>query len=233
MSFNILKQLASTSERFLPEAKTAKRYLANRHITEELIYEFEIGYCPTSNDFAMLGGRITFPIYDAYYRELIAVGGRAIHKDIYPKYWLTPGDWKNQSLYNLHRAKRRAFDLDFLIVVEGFLDVIRLFQYKIVNVVGLSGGKLSFTQACLIARYCNRIVFVLDGDEPGQRMQSEAHVNALRANLQLFDVYLPNKLDPDEYLLKYGAEAFVELVRKALEQKSQIDLLRNRAANLL
>jgi DNA primase len=234
MRETLLQQYSLEFERNLQLGGLARQYLKSRNIGDELVMEFEIGYCVTCADFANLDNRITFPIYNAYGNSVVSIGGRSLTKDQSPKYWLVPYD-KRKNLYNLHRAKKRIWEHNFALVFEGFLDVIRAHQFGVQNSVATIGTAFSFYHACLLARYTDRVVFVFDGDAAGERAYEQAHDAARRANLRYYDVLLKREWgDPDDFFSAQGIGPFVQLVKESLGGKSTVlGKLRERSQNLL
>lgn len=148
-------------------------YLFNeRNLDATTIEHFGLGFCPKGT----MAGRIAIPIHDKK-GKLVAYVGRRI-KDNQdgpdrPKYRFPKGFRKQLLLYNLHRAKDKAKQLQELIIVEGFFDVFHLYQAGYENVVALMGSAMSLEQEGLIRAYCSKVTFFFDGDEAGQNCTEE------------------------------------------------------------
>lgn len=174
-------------------------------------------------------GRIMFPIIDVQ-GKVVAFGGR-IMGDGQPKYLNSPETPifnKSNTLYNLNLAKNVLNEEKTLIVVEGYMDVISLYQAGIKNVVATLGTALTSQHGRLLKRYADDIIIAYDSDNAGQKA-TERSVDILeKANLNVRVLQLTDGLDPDEYLKKYGVETLRKKLRKSLSYVDyQIHLLRN------
>lgn len=142
-----------------------------------------------------------FPIIDVQGR-VIAFGGRIIGEG-QPKYLNSPETLifsKSNTLYNLNLAKNVLNEEKTLIVVEGYMDVIALYQSGIKNVVATLGTALTSQHARLIKRYADQVIIAYDSDEAGQKA-TERSVEILEsAKLDVRVLLLNDGLDPDEFL---------------------------------
>jgi len=149
-------------------------YFAQRGITEDAIEEFGLGYF--TGEKGIMLGRIVIPIHNAH-GELVAYAGRTPgepDKDT-PKYKLPPGFRKGQELFNIHRADK-ASAKEPLIIVEGFFDVIKLYQLGHTKAVALMGSTMSAAQEKLIFESTtpqSQILVMLDEDEAGRAARDE------------------------------------------------------------
>ncbi len=160
--------------------------------------------------------RIIFPIYDESNR-VIAFGGRVLD-DSNPKYLNSTENYyfkKREVFYGLNLAKNGIFKNGLVILVEGYFDVIMAHQMGIDNVVGLLGTGLTEKHIQKIKRYTDKVVLVFDGDEAGQRAVIRSLSLALKANIEVFVVELPNELDPCEFLVRNGSDSFLKYVNSA------------------
>jgi DNA primase len=151
----------------LQNLTTDHPYLSERGLTPETIAEFGLGYCAKGS----MAGRIVIPIHNAK-AELLAYVGRwpGEPEGDCPKYKLPAGFKKSAELFNLHRAIREPANQP-LILVEGFFDVIKLWQHGCRKVVALMGSILSPAQEQLIIQHTNasRMVLLLfDEDDAGR-----------------------------------------------------------------
>jgi len=164
--------------------------------------------------FDIFRNRIIFPIFK-YNGEIVGFGGRVLDDSI-PKYLNSPETKifsKRLNLYGLYQAKEQIRKLNEAILVEGYMDCIKLHQAGINNVVAALGTALTTEQAGLLRRYTENVLVLYDGDEAGQREALRAvHVLA-KENLNVSVVVLPEKKDPDEYLQKYGKEEFWQYIK--------------------
>jgi len=163
--------------------------------------------------------RIMFPIRDIRGRA-VAFGGRVL-TDEKPKYLNSPETaifHKSQELYGLYEARRTVRDLDRVLVVEGYMDVVMLAQHGINNATGTLGTSLTTNHLQRLYRYTPSVVFCFDGDEAGRKAAARALELALPAmqdGRQASFLFLPEGEDPDSLVQRIGADAFRELVMKA------------------
>lgn len=116
---------------------------------------------------SLLSGRLIFPIFDTYGR-IIALSGRVIHDNQKPKYFNTVFQ-KGKNLYGLNFACKEILQKNFVIVVEGYMDVIASHRVQIENIVAVMGTAFRTEHAILLARYANQGFLLLDDDEAGRR----------------------------------------------------------------
>jgi len=157
--------------------------------------------------------RIMFPVIDLQ-GSVIAFGGRTMEKDHGGRKYLNTSDTliykKTHNLYGMNWAKNTSGDT--IVVTEGFMDVIAMWQAGIDNAVASQGTAFTAEQARLVARYAKRVVLAQDGDEAGQ--------NAIRRSIPVIKatgvdvrvLAIPESLDPDEYIKKYGVDRFRRLL---------------------
>ena len=217
--------------------KEAREYLKNRNIDEETIKEFQIGlslkhdvlskilikkFKPDEvlksglvgkNDYGyydLFYDRIMFPLYDLNGNP-VAYSGRIYNKKDNSKYFNTRETEifkKGELLYNYHRAKDIARKKNQIIIMEGFMDVIRSFTVGIKNVIAMMGTAVTPTQAHLIKRMAKDIILCFDGDEAGAKATMSCSNELLKIGVTPKIIRLEDNLDPDEYIQKYGKEAF-------------------------
>lgn len=152
--------------------------------------------------------RVIFPITDKKNRP-IAFGGRTIGDDL-PKY-LNSAETeffkKNQTLYNFYHARKAVFDKAYAVIVEGYVDVISLVQNGIENVLAGLGTALSEQHLRELFHLTDKIIICLDGDEAGIRAAKRASEIALpliNAKKNVAFAFLPNQLDPDDFIKEFG-----------------------------
>ena len=197
----------------------AKSYLHNRGIDDELIKHFKIGLSLSNMDKDLYINRIMFPLFNTN-GDTIGFSGRIYNTKSDSKYINTRETLifkKGENLYNYHLAKDEARKEKSLIVVEGFMDVIRLYSIGVKNVVALMGTSLTKEQTTLIKRTSTNIILMLDGDNPGKKAIVNVGQILEEENLRVNVVALPEELDPDEYILKYGKENFINLLNNPIE----------------
>ena len=227
------------------EGTHALKYLKSRGIASKTIRTFGLGYAPDSwnstMDYLMNQGfdkdllikiglvvekgdstydrfrnRIMFPIID-HRDRVVGFGGRVMD-DSLPKY-LNSSDSpifnKSSILFGLNLAKKQR-PLDHLIIVEGYLDVITLYEYGFHNAVASLGTALTHDQAKLLRRYTRNIYIAYDGDAAGQKATSRGLDILKDAGCSIKVIKLPKDMDPDDILRKHGVEYFNKLINNAV-----------------
>ncbi len=162
--------------------------------------------------------RLIFPIQDER-GEVIALAGRTLSESAdEPKYLNSPETAfykKAEVLYGLFQAKGFIRKADRVIVVEGYMDCLRLHQEGLGEVVAVSGTALSERQVQLLRRSARRMYLAFDADEAGQLAAERNITVALSGGFFVYVVNLDEGKDPDEYVQKVGIERFRELVEWA------------------
>ncbi|SES65489.1 DNA primase [Thalassotalea agarivorans] len=164
-------------------------------------------------------GRIMFPIHDRRGR-VIGFGGRVLG-DGTPKYLNSPETriyHKGQELYGLFEAKKTNKQLEQLIIVEGYMDVVALAQHGVTNAVASLGTSTTFEQLQLLFRTVKEVVCCYDGDRAGREAAWRAMENALpliRDGISLKFVFVPDGEDPDSLVRSKGKAAFEEIIAQA------------------
>ena len=157
--------------------------------------------------------RVMFPIADRRGRT-IAFGGRVMGKDDGPKYLNSPETplfHKGRELYGLWQARQANRELTRLIVVEGYMDVIALFQHGITQAVATLGTATTPDHAELLFRSAPDVYFCFDGDAAGRRAAVKAMESVLprmRDGRQAFFLFVPEGEDPDSLVRAEGADGF-------------------------
>ncbi len=157
--------------------------------------------------------RLMFPIFDQSDR-VIAFGARTLENEE-PKYLNskeTPVFIKRKTLYGFSQASAHIKSKDFSLVVEGYMDQIMLCQNGFFNTVATLGTALSVDHAMLLKRVSSNVCLVFDGDQAGQKAMIRSLEPLLMVGLNVKLVILPESLDPDEFLQKYGSIQFQKLV---------------------
>jgi DNA primase len=163
--------------------------------------------------------RIMFPIRDNRGR-CVAFGGRVL-TDEKPKYLNSPETavfHKGNELYGLYESRRHTRDLDRVLVVEGYMDVVMLAQHGIDNAVGTLGTALTANHLQRLFRYTPHVVFCFDGDAAGRRAAARSLDLVLPTMLdgrQASFLFLPEGEDPDSLVRRIGAQAFATEVERA------------------
>lgn len=185
-------------------------------------------------------GRVLFPIHDPQ-RRCVAFGGRVLPQHAAgqtAKYVNSPDTrlfTKSEQLYGLDLARDGAHKSRELVVVEGYTDVVMAHQVGLNNVVAVLGTALNQRHIGNMRRFADRIALVLDGDQAGRTKAAAALEQFVAEAMDLRVLNLPDDLDPFDFFVQFGAEAFESLLQDApdaLEHKIQtvtagIDLLRD------
>jgi DNA primase len=163
-------------------------------------------------------GRLMFPVFSESGR-VVAFGARKLFDDDYvqAKYVNSPETKiynKSKILYGLNFAKNAIKEKGFVILVEGYLDLISLVQNGISNVVASSGTSLTELHVKILSRYTDEIVIVYDADTAGQNASRRAIELILSQDMNATIIVLPAGEDPDTYMQNFGIEDFKKLVER-------------------
>lgn len=230
---------------YIPEHQAALQYFKSRALSRRTMNQFGLGYAPDSFHAlidAMLAkgytkeellsgglvarsdkngrfydkfrGRVMFPIIDVR-GNVIAFGGRVLD-DSLPKYLNSPETIvfsKSRNLFALNIARKSKFD--FILLAEGYMDVIALHQAGFQNAVASLGTSLTEEQARLISQTANTAVICYDSDEAGQKASQRAIDILKRAGLSVRVLRIPGAKDPDQFIKENGVDAFRRLLEKS------------------
>jgi len=206
---------ASLDFNSLPEYLAGKGYFK-----EDLIDSGVLAVSEKNNRmYDSLGGRLIFPIINAF-DEVIGFGGRVMEKTKFAKYKNTKETLlfdKSKTLYNVNLLKKlkREQPIQEVIIVEGYMDTISLYQAGFKNVVASMGTSLTKEQARLIKRYTDNVLISYDGDFAGQKADLRGLEILDEAGLHLRVVPMPDGLDPDD-VAKQGADAYQKCLDAAM-----------------
>lgn len=159
----------------------------------------------------MYYNRIMFPLWNLN-GQVVGFSGRIYDTNDSSKYINTKETdifKKGELLYNFHRAKDEARRVDTIIIMEGFMDVIRAYTVGIKNVVATMGTAVTKNQALLIKRMAKNVVLCFDGDSAGGKATMSCSEVLATIGVIPKVVRLEENLDPDEYIIKYGKDAFL------------------------
>ncbi len=164
--------------------------------------------------------RIIFPINNIS-GQSIGLGGRTIQEKNYlAKYINSPETLffkKGSNLYNLNLARKLSNKIDYVYLVEGYMDVVGLSKNGIENVVANLGTSLTDKQILILNQFFNDIIICFDGDESGYKAALRAAENSikeLQPEKQISFLFLPDKEDPDSFVNKNGKDYFVNFTEK-------------------
>ncbi|HDI7658077.1 TPA: DNA primase [Staphylococcus aureus] len=158
--------------------------------------------------------RIMFPLKNAQGR-IVGYSGRT-YTGQEPKYLNSPETpifQKKKLLYNLDKARKSIRKLDEIVLLEGFMDVIKSDTAGLKNVVATMGTQLSDEHITFIRKLTSNITLMFDGDFAGSEATLKTGQNLLQQGLNVFVIQLPSGMDPDEYIGKYGNDAFTAFVK--------------------
>ncbi|HHW4680553.1 MAG TPA: DNA primase, partial [Xylella taiwanensis] len=165
--------------------------------------------------------RVMFPIFDRRGR-VIAFGGRVLDNDKSPKYLNSPETalfHKGRELYGLWQVRQAHQNIERLIVVEGYMDVISLFQCGVTQAVATLGTATTVDHAELLFRNAPDVYFCFDGDNAGRKAgwrALESVLPRMKEGRQAFFLFLPDGEDPDTIIRKEGKDAFNERLKQAI-----------------
>ena len=158
--------------------------------------------------------RIMFPLEDLQGR-VVGFSGRIYNKSDNSKYINTKETdifKKGELLYNYYRAKDEARNKGYVIVMEGFMDVIRAYTVGIKNTIAMMGTAVTKSQALTIKKMAKEVYLCFDGDKAGAHATMSCIDELMKIGVMPKIIRLENNLDPDEFILKYGKEKFLEKI---------------------
>jgi len=166
-------------------------------------------------------GRLIFPINNIS-GQPIALGGRIIeNSDYLAKYINSPETTffkKGSNLYNLDLARKLSNKIDYVYLVEGYMDVVGLSKNEVNNAVANLGTSLTDKQILILNQFFDDIIICFDGDESGYKAALRAAENSikeLKPEKKISFLFLPDKEDPDSYVNKNGKNNFIEFTKQS------------------
>ncbi|NLM18618.1 MAG: DNA primase [Clostridiaceae bacterium] len=162
--------------------------------------------------------RVMIPIFPSHGRYIIGFGGRAVNDADEPKYINSPENIlyrKGEHLFAMNIVRRLRPLPETLIVVEGYMDVMALYQAGFHNAIASLGTALTENQARLIDRYAKRVILAYDSDQAGIKAALRAIEILEKFNIEIFVLGLGDAKDPDNYIKKYGKARFQALLNDA------------------
>ena len=163
--------------------------------------------------------RIIFPVNNLT-GDTIAFGGRIINSAKLAKYINSPETEfykKGKILFNLDKARTSKFKTDEVVIVEGYMDVISLYDKGVKNVISNSGTAITENQIQLLWKFFSKPIVCLDGDESGQQATlriAEKLISLISDKNKIFFSVLDNGVDPDDFVKNNGQKAFEEFLQK-------------------
>jgi DNA primase len=229
----------------LKKSKTARSYLDQRGIKDEMVEAFSLGYADREwkslYEYLKAGGfedslimqsgavftgekglydifrnRLIFPIFNIS-DDAIAFGGRALD-DSMPKYLNTPETIlfkKGETLYGLNIAKDEIRKKGYVMITEGYMDVIMCHQHNFINVVAPLGTALTAGHLHKLGRFTKKVLLVFDGDVAGIAAAKRSIALLYEHGFKSKVLLLPEGDDPDSFLRGNGSNAFQTRLSKA------------------
>jgi DNA primase len=244
----VIKIASIFYQKQLRKSSKAINYLKSRGLTGEIAKEFSIGYAPEGwqnlkipfkkyeDEVLVKAGlvvknekgkyydrfrdRIMFPIYSDK-GKIIGFGGRVINSEDTPKYYNSPETplfQKSYELYGLLASRKSIREKGYVLVVEGYMDVVGLSQGNIKNAVATLGTATSAFHIKKLMRYTQEIIFCFDADDAGRSAAWRAMNNAVASvtdNIQLKFLFLPDGHDPDSFVRENSSKDFELLANEA------------------
>jgi DNA primase len=167
--------------------------------------------------FDIFRNRILFPILSPMGKTL-GFGGRVLSKEDQPKYLNSPESplfHKSRTLYGLHETAKHILSDGYTLVVEGYMDLVSLYQAGVQNVVANLGTAFTPEHAKLLKKYSQNVVLLFDGDAAGQSATERALPILLREGLSAKALTLPNNMDPDDFVKAHGREELLKRIGEA------------------
>ncbi|MDE2605957.1 MAG: DNA primase [Burkholderiales bacterium] len=246
---DVLEKAGAAYRKHLKASPRAIAYLKGRGVSGEIARQFGLGYAPEGwrtlasvfpeyddpllaesglvivneedgKRYDRFRDRIMFPIRNVK-GECIGFGGRVLG-DGTPKYLNspeTPVFSKGRELYGLWEARNALREQGYVLVTEGYMDVIGLAQLGFPNAVATLGTACTTDHVQKLFRFTDNVVFSFDGDAAGRRAARKALDGALPYATDVRTVkflFLPPEHDPDSYIREYGQDAFARFVRQAV-----------------
>ena len=245
------------SQLYSPAGKECLAYVQKRGLSKSIVTQFGMGFAPNSwnalvdamrkkgyTDQELIAAdlvgqkngriydrfrnRLMFPIIDVR-GNVVGFGGRVLD-DSKPKY-LNSNETvifnKRKNLFGLNFAKKTK--QNYMILVEGNIDVITLHQYGFDNAIASLGTSLTEEHANLLSRYTEQVVLTYDSDEAGQRAAQRAIPMLEKVGIKVKVLNMQGAKDPDEFLQKFGADKFKVLLEGSSDRvEYQINAIRSK-----
>jgi DNA primase len=246
---DVLEKAGEAYRKQLKQSPKAVDYLKGRGLSGEIAKQFGLGYAPEGwrslasifpnyedpllvesglvilnededKRYDRFRDRVMFPIRNVK-GECIGFGGRVLG-DEKPKYLNspeTPVFSKGRELYGLFEARTALREQGFVLVTEGYMDVVALAQLGFPNAVATLGTACTPDHVQKLFRFTDSVVFSFDGDEAGRRAARKALDGALPYATDVRSVkflFLPSEHDPDSYIREFGRHAFARFVQQAV-----------------
>ena len=193
-------------------------FLSQKHFSQSDM--LEAGVCGQKDGrlFDEMAMRVVFPVID-HRGRVVGFSGRALGTDYFAKYKntkATPLFNKSSNIYCVNFLRKERLKKNYAILVEGQMDVVTLQQAGFGNAIATMGTAFNKNHIETLKRYVDSVVVCFDGDSAGQKATSRSLEPLLQEGFGIKILLLPENLDPDEYIKKYGGEAYQKLIDNAL-----------------
>ena len=207
---------------FCEDSKKIKDKLFQNNFTANELIKSGMYYKKDGSDelVCRFRNRIIFPILN-YFNQYIGCGGRSVLKKALAKYINSPEtDFfkKGFNLYNLNNSKKETTDTDKLVLVEGYMDVVSLYNKGVKNVAATLGTAITTSQINLAWKNFDKIILCFDGDQSGLDASYRAAERVLKILKPGKDIYfakIPNSQDPDDFINQFGQNGFYSLLNQS------------------
>ena len=194
------------------------QYLLSQNVDRKIMLELGLVTESKGKYYDRFRNRVIFPIISTG-GKVIGFGGRAIDSEDHPKYLNSPESkifQKKNHLYGLNIARRSVGKDGYIILVEGYMDTIALYQNGVENVSASLGTALTENQTRLIKRYTKDVVLSYDADSAGRAAALRGMEILRNEGCKVRVLHVTDGKDPDEFIKKNGKKAFLKLVEEAL-----------------
>ena len=223
--------------------KRGQEYLQRRNLNLDKLQMFRLGYAPASGGLVtymrqkgfstdrlhkaglistnreLFRDRLIFPIFNLSGR-VIGFGGRGIDDYIQPKYLNSPETpifKKGEGLYGLHQSRERVRAAGEVLLVEGYFDLLSVYQHGFDNICAPLGTALTEHQSLLLARFAKKVLILFDGDLSGMKAALRAIGLLINAQVDVHVVTLPEGSDPDTIVNQQGPDSLKQHISEALD----------------
>ena len=195
------------------------KYLLSLGYTYEEMVEAGVVEEKNGRYFDCYANRLIFPIINTY-NNVIGFSARVLEKSDFGKYKNTSQTLvfdKSKTLYgiNIVKSHKQVQALNEIIIVEGQIDLISMYQAGITNAVATMGTALTSYHAKELGRFCNKVVLCFDGDSPGVKATLRSIEILVKSGLQVYCCHLPGGQDPDEFINANGKDEFYKVINGA------------------
>ncbi len=214
----------NTAEKFelgfaLDSYEGLKNYLLKNNISTKMLLKTGLFSEKNGNIYDIFRNRLMIPIH-SHIGKIVAFGGRLLDNSAKTaKYINSPTTQiynKGKELYGFYKTKREISAKKSVIIVEGYLDFLRLYEEGIKNIAASLGTALTEEQIRLVSRYVKDFIILYDGDNAGQKAALKAAMNITKTGFNAKIVKLPEDEDPDSFIIKYGKDKLLELFENSI-----------------